>query len=129
VAIKGPWQAANRLDRLIVLVLCLMASGGLWWSLSQDSGSKLVVEQDGRVQYVAPLTQEARIEIKGPLGPTVIEVRAGRARVVAASCPQRLCMGMGSIHRKDQVVACLPNRVLLRISGAAQEKSYDLLSQ
>ena len=72
MAVKGPWQAANRLDRLIVLLLCLGAGGGLWWSLGQDSGSQLIVEQDGHVQYVAPLTQEARVEIEGPLGPTVI---------------------------------------------------------
>lgn len=129
MAVKGPWQAANRLDRLIVLLLCLVAGGGLWWTLGQDPGSKLIVEQDGRVQYVAPLTQEARIEIEGPLGPTVIEIGAGSARVIGASCPQRLCMGMGSIHRQGQVVACLPNRVLLRITGAAHEQSYDLLSQ
>lgn len=129
MAVKGPWKASSRFDRAIVLLLFFVAVGGLWWSLQQGSGAELVVEQDGRVRYVMPLVQEAEVEIEGPLGTTVIEVHAGRARVLSASCPQRLCIGMGGIQRQGEVVACLPNRVLLRVKGAAREQNYDYLTQ
>jgi len=129
MAVKDPWRASRPLDRMIVLLLLGVACAGLYWSLTREAGRELVVEQDGRVIYAAPLAASGQIEVPGPLGPTVIEVADDTARVVEASCPQRLCVAMGAIRRQGQVVACLPNRVLLRITGEDAVKGYDLLTQ
>lgn len=129
MAVKGLWQVARPLDRLIVLVLFAAALFGAWGALRHTQGAEVVVEQDGVVRFVAPLDRPARAEIPGPYGKTVVEVRDGAAVVVSATCPERLCMAMGSIRRQGDVIACLPNRVLVRIAGKAREQGYDLLSR
>lgn len=129
MAITGLWQATRLLDRVIIVTVALIASLGLWKTMHGAAGSELVVEQDGRIVYVAPLAQPARAAIPGPLGITTVEIENGRASVVAASCPQRLCMAMGAIEHQGEIVACLPNRVLLRISGEQKARSYDFLTQ
>ena len=39
------------------------------------------------------------------------------------SCPDHLCEKMGRISSSGQSIICLPNRVVVEITGAAQE--YD----
>ena len=129
MAVKGLWQATRPFDRVILLGLFALALLGVWGGVSRTPGAEVVVEQDGVVRYVAPLDRPARAEIPGPYGDTIIEVRDGAAAVVAATCPERRCMAMGRIRHQGDVVACLPNRVVLRITGGDRKQSYDLLSR
>jgi hypothetical protein len=57
------------------------------------------------------------INIPGPLGDTVIEVKNNEARVVSSPCDNQTCVAVGAIHRQGQWVACLPNQILLSIEG------------
>ena len=89
----------------------------------------LVIEQDGQALYVAPLEEDGSVEIPGPYGATRIEIAAGRVRVKEASCPQRLCVAMGAIGNAGELVACVPNRLIVRVSGEGNGPGYDFLSQ
>ena len=126
---SGLWKATSWLDRLIVVSVLALACGGLWWNASRPSSARVVIEQDGEVKFLAPLAENVRASIDGPLGETVIAIEDGGVRVTAASCPHRLCMAMGTVKQQGEVIACLPNRVLVRVVGGAREKGYDFLSQ
>jgi len=56
-------------------------------------------------------------EIKGPLGVTKIEVRGGRVRVLFSPCPQQACRHGGWIGTAGEMLVCLPNEVVIRLSG------------
>ncbi len=129
MALIGLWRAARPLDRAIIGLLLMFAVAGLWWSMTGTAGRELVVEQGGELVYVAPLNEETRFAVPGELGPTGIEVAAGSARVATASCPQRLCMAMGRIDEQGELVACVPNKLVLYVRGEARESGYDLLTQ
>lgn len=129
MAMTGLWQATKWLDRLIIMVVLALACGGLWWNATRPSGAQVVIEQDGEIRFSAPLAESGRARIDGPLGTTVVDIADGGARVTEASCPHRLCMGMGTVARRGEVIACLPNRVLVRVVGGAKERGYDFLSQ
>jgi len=129
VALIGFWKAARVFDRAVVALLLVGALAGIWWSLHHVAGDELVVEHNGDVVYVAPLNEEKRVVIPGELGPTILHVAAGEAWVAAASCPGKICMRMGKIHRQGDVVACLPNRLLLRIRGEDREAAYDFITE
>ena len=58
-----------------------------------------------------------RVSIRGPLGDTVIEIDAGRARVVASPCTQKLCMRSGWLDNAGDATACLPNRISVALLG------------
>jgi len=50
----------------------------------------------------------------------VIEVAAGKARVVDSPCRDRLCARAGWLERPGDVAVCLPQRVIVEIRGAGR---------
>lgn len=118
------------LDRAILLAL-LLAAGALFPLLGRGgAGERVVVEQDGRIVFTAPLSGERTASLTGPLGETVLAIHDGSARIVSSSCPHRICLGMGGVSQRGDIVACVPNRLLVRIEGRDEgSKDYDLLSR
>jgi len=131
MAVRWLWRRMTPLDRVVVLAL-LGASAAAFFLLGQRTrGERVVVEQGGRVVFTAPLGVNRTVAIPGPLGETVVAIRDGRACVVSASCPNKVCMGMGEAARQGELIACVPNALLLRVEGGADAgaRDYDLLSR
>lgn len=88
--------------------------------------------QGDDIIFSAPLDASRVVDLKGPLGLTRLEIGNGSARVTASPCPYKVCIGMGKIGREGEIVACVPNRLLLQVVGTGddeKEKAYDLLSR
>lgn len=129
MAVNGLWQVTSGLDRLVILLMLTAALLGLWRVSQRERGAEVIIEQDGRVVFVAPLGEDVQADIEGPLGSTQVRIAGGAVCVTGATCPERICMALGSIQHAGDVLACLPNRVLIRVVGGEQEPGYDLLSQ
>jgi len=119
------------LDRLL---FCLLFGGALVLAvlvLRLPGGSRLVVERDGRVVYRAPLNEDRRVQLEGPLGATEILIEKGSVRVLRSPCPHKVCIGMGRIDRSGEWLACVPNHLLLRVAGGKSPigEGYDLISR
>lgn len=131
MALKAIWRRLTPLDRLVVLVLLLAAGASFVLFGQRPRGERVVVEQAGRVVFTAPLGDERTVALPGPFGETLLAIRHGRAHIAAASCPNKVCMGMGEVSRRGELIACVPNGLLLHIEGGAADeaKDYDLLSR
>ena len=70
-------------------------------------------------EWVFPLDADRTVSVPGPLGDTVVEIRAGEVRVLSSPCAEKLCVRSGAIARPGQWVACLPNRVFVDIRGSS----------
>jgi len=118
------------LDRLVVLALLAISLIGIAALRQLAAGAWLIAEQEGEVVYRAPLSEDRRIVLPGPLGDTVVEIKNGRACVVDSPCPQKVCIGMGEVAKSGEIVACVPNRLIFTIVGLErQEGSHDLISR
>jgi hypothetical protein len=132
MALNDYWQRLTRLDRLIIaalLALCVLAFVVLGL---RSPGQSVQVRQKQGTVFTAPLSQDRSVELQGPLGVTRLEIMNGKARIVSSPCPYKVCIGMGEIHREGEIVACVPNRLLVQVTGqqrAEKEKTYDLLSR
>ena len=131
MALKGVWKRTTRLDRLVVVLVALLCTGSLALFGRAGSGEQVAIIVDGETRFVAGLDRERTVRLAGPIGVTVVSVSESGVRVLDSPCPQKICMGMGSVSRDGELVACVPNSVLIRIEGAAeaQETGYDLLSR
>jgi hypothetical protein len=87
---------------------------------------RAVVKLDGRVVAEYPLTVPKRIEVAGPLGPTVVEIAPGRARVLSDPGPRQYCVKQGWLTRANAVAICAPNHVSLALVG--RQPGYDSLN-
>lgn len=84
-----------------------------------------IVGDDGR-EILASLREDRELNIPGPLGTSVIEIRDGRVRFVSSPCHGQLCVHAGWLHFGGEFTACLPNRISVAVLG--RELRYDTIN-
>lgn len=98
-------------------VLCISAfSCALYIHSARGSdGSRAEVAVDGEVAGSLALGEDG---IYSPPGiPAVrIAVRGGAVGFVASDCPDKVCVHSGFMSLRGQSAACLPNRVVVRVT-------------
>lgn len=105
-------------DLILMGVIFVLSSVGLYFiTFRGQTGGTCVVEVEGRTVYELPLSEEREFEVSGPLGKTKIRVADGAVRVVDSPCPLKLCVKTGRIDRTNEMIVCLPNRVIVSIKG------------
>ena len=116
------WRALLRPGDIVMVVLGLMVCAyavlSLWQGGAPDGA---VVRAGGRVVAEVDLTRERLIEVPGPLGVSVIEIRPGRARVASDPGPRQYCVRQGWLSRSGAVAICAPNQVSLSLAGGQAE--------
>ncbi|NLY43648.1 MAG: NusG domain II-containing protein [Clostridiaceae bacterium] len=88
------------------------------------AGKSIVIEVDGELyaKYnFNEITSAKHVEIRTQYGYNKIEIESNRVRVVEADCPDQLDVLAGWIDKANQMIVCLPNRVVIRIEGEAEE--------
>lgn len=113
-------------DRLVVITaaLAVAASFPLLWR--GGPAERAVIRLDGRIVAEYPLDAARRVEVAGPVGTTVVEIRPGRARVLADPGPRQYCVRQGWLTQAGAVAICAPNHVSLALTGRGS--AYDSLN-
>ncbi len=119
-----------KLRPLDYLALCfaLLVIGGfsIYAYSGRNSSADIVIEASGS-QWIYPLDVDRRELVRGPLGDTVVVIRGGKASVEDSPCPDKLCVHMPAISKPGQWIACLPNRVFVRVRGSS-DRTIDSVS-
>ena len=109
-------------DGAVVLLLLLAAGAVLLFALPRESGPlTAVVVLDGRevARYALDDVEAPTvIEVPGAPYPISLELQPGRIRVAHSDCPSQDCVRTGWISRPGQQIICLPNRLIIFLSGA-----------
>lgn len=104
-------------DWAVVLLAAATTAALAPLALSGGAAEKAVVRHDGVVVAELPLTQARRVQVRGALGTSVIEVQPGRARVAADPGPRQYCVRQGWLTQANAIAICAPNHVSLSIVG------------
>jgi hypothetical protein len=110
-------KRTTRNDRLLLAglllagVLLFIAVGA-----AKTDGARVDVLVNGKVAESYPLNTDREIKLNYS-GHNLLRIEDGRARIVGADCPDKLCMKQGSIAKTGETIVCLPHRVVIRISG------------
>jgi len=124
------WRFMTTGDWLLVVALLAIAAAGLARLASAPGGGRVVVTDGERTVLTAPLDSHNSFELNGPLGLSRLEIDERGARITAAPCPRRVCLTMGPIRQSGELIACIPNRILVRVEATGiQEAAFDLISR
>ena len=125
-----------RAGDVLLVVLILIAAGASMLLVSRatatEKGSLAVVEVNGKEVRRVTLGsgQPMRtITVKGWNGPSTFEVKEGRVRMVKSSCRDKICIGMGWIDTDGRSIVCLPNRVVIRVTGKRKSGKIDAVTE
>ena len=126
---SGTPTKANYTRDLILVAVLLVAALALCFGLRSlqardtGTGAQAVVTVEGREIGRYPLKKSGTFPLNG--GTNILVVENGEAWVSEANCPDKVCMGMGKISRNGEFIACLPNRLLVVVEGAAEASPVD----
>ena len=122
--------APSRYTRDLIIVAVLLAAALALFFLMRSrqdrdtgDGARAVVTVDGQEIGRYPLSKSGTFPLNG--GSNILVVENGEAWVSDADCPDKVCMGMGRISRNGEFIACLPNRLLIVVEGAAEQSPVD----
>ena len=106
------------------LALCLSLSVTLltaWQVYGASGGPELVSVRSPEGVWVYPLGTGREFAVSGPLGQTHVVIRGDSVFVTDSPCRDKLCVSMGRVTRRGGWIACLPNRVLVKVEAAAED--------
>jgi hypothetical protein len=86
-----------------------------WGDGSQGETARIQVA--GQAPLLVPLDHSQRYPVDGPLGTSIIEVRAGAIRFVESPCRNKLCIHSGWLKHDADFAACLPNLISITVTG------------
>ena len=101
---KGDVIIALSVFLAAVIMLFVISFGG-------DNGKTVKISRDNKVIHTAPLDSDNTFDIKTNL----IEIKKGRVWVKSADCKNQICVNHKPISQKGEVIACLPNKVIIEI--------------
>lgn len=113
--------------KLLALLLLLTAAGAATFLLLRPGGEGCVarITLDGQVVEEIDLSRVETpytLTLEGPGGfSNTILVEKGRICVETAGCPDQVCVRQGFISDGTTPIVCLPNRLIVEITGEEGE--------
>ncbi|MEN3186168.1 MAG: NusG domain II-containing protein [Atribacterota bacterium] len=88
-----------------------------YFPIQEDSSSYtiLIESLEGKRKLTITPNLEETLHLKGPLGKTTVMIKNGKTWVAFSPCPDKTCMKMGKIPDNTDFIACVPNKVLIRM--------------
>ncbi len=114
----GDWLTLL-LGSIFVVLLTLK----LW---SGDLADKAIIRSGGKIFSVVPLSPDQQIDVRGPLGISIISIQQRKARIASDPSPRQYCVRQGWLQQAGEIALCLPNQVSVELVGS--RKKYDSLN-
>lgn len=98
----------------VLFVLCV---GFVVYLAFAPQGLYVEVYIDGELEYNLPISENTTVELEG-LG--TIHIENGSVTFVDSTCPDHICERMSGISGSGQQIICLPNKLVIKISGESE---------
>ena len=122
----------KKADIALAAVLLLFCAGTAWFAYGFGSdGADIEISVDGKLYGTYSLSKDDVIDVDTDLGHNQVTIKDGKAFMSEASCPDGYCLGQhksaGGINRSDQTLVCLPNRVVVSVTGDGSDGQNGLV--
>lgn len=106
----------------IILLLGILGVAALLFGIGtfrqkDTEGARAVVIVNGKEYGRYVLSEEHTIEIQGDMGVNRLVITGGAAHMEDAACPDHYCIKQGKISKTGQQIICLPNGIVVEITG------------
>lgn len=106
----------TRNDLILIAVLLTFSLIPLAFSFNSDKKFALI-KIDGVIIRELDLTEEKTFVIESGGGKNIVEIKSGAVSVIAADCPDKICIRRGAIKNIGETIACVPHKLLIEIAG------------
>lgn len=101
---------------LLAAVILLVVFQRVW----SGDGAVVEVTVGGKVYGEYRLDKDQTIEIHNT---NLLEIRDGKADMIDADCPDKLCVEQKAISKNGESIVCLPNQVVVTVTTGEQTEN------
>lgn len=102
---------------LIIVIICIAGMAFLLHGVIGGKGAgNATVKVKGEIIGVYSLAEDREIEING--GTNILQIKNGKADMIAANCPDGLCVHQKAVSKNNESIICLPNKVVVEIDSS-----------
>lgn len=105
----------------IIIFIVILGILGLFLQKNFSAGAVAQIYFDGKLEKEISLSKDCIFDIKD----FEFEIKDGAIRVAKSPCRNKICVHTGFISNPAQTIACLPEKMLVKIKG--KEKGIDLV--
>lgn len=113
---------------IIVLVFAVTITIVLYvalWS-GHNVGTMVRIKYNQQLVNSVSLNDPQEIHVAGALGESIVEIKDHQVRFRSSPCNNKTCILHGWMHQAGEVMACLPNQVIVEVTG--NDSKYDAIS-
>ena len=109
----------RRSDIAVVAIILFVALGIWGWVMfaPQPESKNIEIICDGKLTETIALPADDDIIALGEDEHVKLEVKDNQIRVLETDCPDKICVRTGFISKVGQSAVCLPNRIVVKITG------------
>lgn len=114
----------------IILAVFLIAAGFIIsyvLSFGQTEGDELLITADGKTFGVYSLFENREVVIKQNSHTNKVTIKDGVVSMKFSDCKGQDCVHQADISKTGENIICLPNRVVLEITGG--DEGYDSVAK
>lgn len=114
----------------IIIIFILIALISLCLIIFRNNSSGMVIiTVNGERYKELSLSDDLEFEIKDSSGNTtnILVIKDGKADMIDATCPDKLCVHQKAISYDMESIICLPNKVVVTVSSDI-ENDYDVIA-
>ncbi len=120
----------NMIKKADIVLFVVLLLGGIALSLlsaaGNSAGGQVEITANGEPYGTYSLSKNQTIEIKQNGHINKITIKDNTVQMSYSDCKNQVCVKDGRISRTNQSIVCLPNRIVIRITGGEEE--YDAIS-
>lgn len=110
---------------LLLAIFLILVLAVIFSSLKKKEGASVVITVEGNVYRTVFLTEDQEIEIeKDGNVINILSIRDGKADMVSATCPDKLCVHQKPVSKSGETIVCLPHQVVVEVKGS-EEGDFD----
>lgn len=105
----------KKADLILILTLIVLSIASMFL-LRSEEGNTIIIKQNHNIIYQGKLSENAVIPVEGAYQNEIC-VENGTVYMKKSNCPGGDCLLQGSISHSGEHIACLPNGVIVFITG------------
>ncbi len=104
---------------LAVILLAAGIASSVFLIYGGSAGAAVQISVEGAVYGTYDLYEDQVITVEAKGHINVVEIKDGEVSITDADCPDKLCIKQGWISSTSQSIVCLPNKVVIELTGPA----------
>lgn len=123
----------NKYDVILILILIIINCFFIYYNSNKiiysDSNEALVYSDNELVgRYILKKGYENEFTVTSDGGFNTVKIKDNKIWIEDADCKDKYCIHQGAISGNGQVIVCIPNKLMIKITGSSNEDDVDIIS-